>query len=1002
MSANLVATLVLAMASVTATATDSPLSSFRKVRSNKHDALMSPSHKDTKWLVFPQQQELHSQSAGGSLRASYDKVHPELFFKEHAETLGVDADAEFTKHREYDTNSGSVTHQKYHQSVQGVPVYGGDFHVTVGSHQGVMSAHGFPLKVLNMDHYDVSSAQIQRLIANGVDSSVQRDLLATAKQHIIETSSKSITLENVASSIRNLKTVRPTVVEWIRTGEATPEGTPASLAYHLDIVASDPFVAYDVFIDTFSLEVVFAVDKTKRSSPFSSPIDADIGAYDMYLKDYNDDKEDDDQSPDPDRMTAATKVFDTTSGSYSFPTTDQELNDLVDYTLYAAHLFNSLSNGQMSSWSSSIPFNIEYNLTIANAYFDGEWGIHFGTGFIADDVVVHEWAHAYTGVLAGLIYMGESGAMNEAFSDIFGEGVDLLVQEGSVQESDFRSTWPLQCHEHVGVDGVSPAGNDLGFRWAMGENISADSVDGQLRDMYYPECHKSPGTVNSQYYVCSEYPYDGSGVHSNSGVLNRVFATLTDGGEYENPSGGNNLVVTALGLTKTLNLFYQAEASLTQYSQFYDAAQAFSLTCSNLIGQAIYYPNVMNMTVLKSNEVFTSADCTSVNNALLGSGMSSTVTHCPNLNCAFDTYFCIFDYCESTGEVVNNDGTTVMNYYTEPPCKNGSGAVTYPVSGTAKYARVFDKTDFSSASFELECIEFGYVNDGLLEATLELYIDDDGGDPDLDMTLVETYSTTIYNVGFNQYAVSSVDTNGITISLSGSQTLVVVLSHALSDSPEEFYSAGYSSVVNTGTDRTFVGGSCISGYQDFASYCAANGNTACSANWFVVLSLAASSGSDDDVCFHVDTVIDYKGVEYSYEDLMAGKEPECSVPHSPSSRGVIISTSCGRTARVTDTHLMATTEGFQLAYTLKAGDVLFGDYHQEQCTILSVKKEDTVQQYFGLNCVHSEVLASGLRASTFGDFHALPSWYMTYVGGLVGSKTASALGTYIAEWYFPK
>jgi hypothetical protein len=155
----------------------------------------------------------------------------------------------------------------------------------------------------------------------------------------------------------------------------------------------------------------------------------------------------------------------------------------------------------------------------------------------------------------------------------------------------------------------------------------------------------------------------------------------------------------------------------------------------------------------------------------------------------------------------------------------------------------------------------------------------------------------------------------------------------------------------------------------------------------------------DDYCFHIDTKIDYKGVEYSYDELKAGKEPECSVPHSPMSKGVIISTTCGKSARVTDTHLMATSKGFQLAYSLKPGDILFGDYHQEQCIVTSVQKEKTIQQYFGLNCVHSEVLASGLRASTFGDFHTLPSWYMTYVGGLMGTETASTLGDYVAEWF---
>lgn len=155
------------------------------------------------------------------------------------------------------------------------------------------------------------------------------------------------------------------------------------------------------------------------------------------------------------------------------------------------------------------------------------------------------------------------------------------------------------------------------------------------------------------------------------------------------------------------------------------------------------------------------------------------------------------------------------------------------------------------------------------------------------------------------------------------------------------------------------------------------------------------------MCFHVDSRINYKGVEYTYEELQMGKEPECTVPHTPMSRGVVISTSCNMTARVTDTHLMATSRGFRLAYSLKPGDLLFGGYdNEEMCAVLSVEKEKSDQAYFGLNCVHSEVLTSGLRASTFGDFHTLPSWYMTYVGGLLGSSMSSQVGKYVAEWFY--
>ena len=860
-----------------------------------------------------------------------------------------------------------------------------------------MTAHGFPLKVLNFNDHDINKAK--QLNLEGVSVDIEAELLEIAKEHIVKNvNSKAKTELRIRGS---LVTTQPTRVVWSRTGKTAKAGTPAALTYHLNAKSSDQFALFDVFIDITTKDVVFFVDKTQRTSPFSSPIDTPIDVYDMYLKDYNDDQDDDDASPDPDRLSAATKVFDTTSGTYTFPTNDAEINDLVDYTLYASNLYNSLSNGQMESWTSTLPFNIEYNLTIANAYFDGEWGIHFGTGFITDDVVVHEWAHAYTDVLAGLIYMGESGAMNEAFSDIFGEGVDLLVAEGSVAEDDMRSTWPLQCHDHVGVDGVSPAGTDTGYRWAMGENVSSGQMVGQLRDMYYPECHFNPGNVWSQYYVCSEYQYDGSGVHSNSGVLNRLFATLTDGGEYENPLGGSNLVVNALGLTKTLNLFYQAEAALTAYSQFYDAALALSSTCSSLIGQDIYIPNVLDSNVAVASEQFTTDDCNSVTNALTGSGLSSTETHCPNLECAFDTYLCSFTTCDDdTSDIVSNEPEGFMNDYWDPPCKNGDGTTTtFNPTGTAKYARVFTQSDFDSNEFKLDCIQFGYVNDGKVDAIFEVFIDGDGGTPDDSMQSLGSFSASIYNTGFNQYSTGTAFAP-VSVSLSGSETLVIVVSHDIVDSPEIFYPAGYYQ-VQSGTERTFVGGSCISGYQSFYDYCAANGCSYPYSNFRLEISTEDAS-DDDDVCFHVETKINYKGVEYTYEDLLSGKEPECTVPHTPTSKGVVISTSCDKSVRVTDTHLMATTRGFQLAYSLKPGDVLFGDYDDSRCTVRSVVKESEYQQYFGLNCVHSEVLASGIRASTFGDFHTLPSWYMTYVGGLIGSDTASHVGEYVAEWYYTK
>jgi Zn-dependent metalloprotease len=69
--------------------------------------------------------------------------------------------------------------------------------------------------------------------------------------------------------------------------------------------------------------------------------------------------------------------------------------------------------------------------TSPNAFWNGSW-VSFcrNAGFGTDDVAAHEWMHAYTEHTAGLVYEDQPGALNESFSDIFGEAVDRLNDSG--------------------------------------------------------------------------------------------------------------------------------------------------------------------------------------------------------------------------------------------------------------------------------------------------------------------------------------------------------------------------------------------------------------------------------------------------------------------------------------------------------------------------------------------------------------------------------------------
>jgi Zn-dependent metalloprotease len=60
-----------------------------------------------------------------------------------------------------------------------------------------------------------------------------------------------------------------------------------------------------------------------------------------------------------------------------------------------------------------------------NASWNGAF-ISFCPGFTSDDVTGHEWGHAYTEYMHGLIYEWQSGALNESYSDIWGETIDRI------------------------------------------------------------------------------------------------------------------------------------------------------------------------------------------------------------------------------------------------------------------------------------------------------------------------------------------------------------------------------------------------------------------------------------------------------------------------------------------------------------------------------------------------------------------------------------------------
>ncbi len=241
-----------------------------------------------------------------------------------------------------------------------------------------------------------------------------------------------------------------------------------------------------------------------------------------------------------------------------------------------------------------VTINNNPNIDCPNATWNGVTA-NYCDGTAADDVVAHEWGHAYTDFTSNLIYQFESGAINEAYSDIWGETIDLL-----------------NGYNDDGEDNSVRVGSAITNRWKMGEDATA--FGGAIRDMWAPPLNGDPGKVSD--FNCAldndgEF-FDNGGVHINSGVPNHAYALLVDGGTY------NGQTIAPLGFVKAAHIFWRAQSEyLTPSSDFQVLADALEAACADLVGINLEGLSVTETPAGLSGEIITVADCQEVTKALL-------------------------------------------------------------------------------------------------------------------------------------------------------------------------------------------------------------------------------------------------------------------------------------------------------------------------------------------------------------------------------------------------
>jgi thermolysin len=211
-----------------------------------------------------------------------------------------------------------------------------------------------------------------------------------------------------------------------------------------------------------------------------------------------------------------------------------------------------------------LPQSAEFN----NAYYDPvEHSMNYGDGdgvtfnFFSSslEVVAHELTHGVTNFSSDLIYLNESGALNEAFSDIMGMSVEWYFEPAG--QGRQRADW-------IGAE-------DLYMNFGR-----------FIRSYENPRAAGDPDhySIRCLPPLCTE-DFDNGGVHINSGIANHAFYLMIQGGTNRT-SGVTVRGIGTAQMGQIESVFYRAFVFyLVPSSNFHAAREATLRAARELHGE---------------------------------------------------------------------------------------------------------------------------------------------------------------------------------------------------------------------------------------------------------------------------------------------------------------------------------------------------------------------------------------------------------------------------------
>ncbi len=167
------------------------------------------------------------------------------------------------------------------------------------------------------------------------------------------------------------------------------------------------------------------------------------------------------------------------------------------------------------------------------------------------DVLGHELSHALTEKTAGLTYQGQSGALNESVSDVFG----ACVKQRELKQDAADADWL------VGAGIFLPGVKGTALRSMKAPGTAYDD----------PDLGKDPQVGSMDDYV--QTTEDNGGVHLNSGIPNRAFylAATAIGGSTSDGAGRIWYAALTSGISADTDFAGFAQATVAAAGEHADA-----------------------------------------------------------------------------------------------------------------------------------------------------------------------------------------------------------------------------------------------------------------------------------------------------------------------------------------------------------------------------------------------------------------------------------------------